>query len=586
MVLHGSMEGFVNNSTVSPFEYGLVHSKLYANYGYDKTYKKDESKTIQQNPNKPSINLQPASGSDIDILGLSIPTNIDDAVDTIATPNQKPHQRLKTLGIIGGSAVLLGGLTMIFTKGKISKGIAASLNKLSKSVESKIEKLKEKPSISTLEGKYLSFLQTASSTLYMVRGAFFNIAPLKDVLFEKFAREKCHLNKPCDAITNGFKKMSFHTVKKTYKKAANDMYAMTGEFADMNRRIAKGEFGTEKAGETVINQLNEGIHTIKTEYTSSFGKYAVENREKSLVQKFKGLGGRVYDAVYGRLKDFVTDVDAWTTFISERLVAKDKAEIIESLAAKRRVITNNPYNNYKSMTEIISNIEKVVNNNSKISRDTVKNLKTLTEQYISISGKGEGQKRAAIVKEINAQLRLALKQVPKENYKEPQEKYIISQFKNFGKVVNTDKKGVIEEMLTMYKEILPPEEYAKLQATALKSVKSLNKAVHMEGYKYTDKVRDLSVGSALTDVAIGTAVPVITTSVAISAAKTKEKRRSVALKYGLPLLAGIATTTACTIRLISGGRALMLGGLVSIVGNELCERLDNYLIARDAKNNK
>ena len=30
---------------------------------------------------------------------------------------------------------------------------------------------------------------------------------------------------------------------------------------------------------------------------------------------------------------------------------------------------------------------------------------------------------------------IALKQVPKENYKEPQEKYIISQFKNFGKVV-------------------------------------------------------------------------------------------------------------------------------------------------------
>lgn len=578
------MEGFVNNSTVSPFEYGLVHSKLYANYGYDKTYKKDESKPVQQNQNKQSINLQPTYGSDI--LGLSLPTNIDDAVDTIATPNQKPHQRLKTAGIIGGSAVMLGGLTMIFTKGKISKGIAKSLNKLTKNIESKIEKIKEKPSISTLEGKYLSVLQVANSALLMVRGAFFNISPLKDVLFEKFAREKCHLDKPCDAITNGFRKMSFRTVKNSYKKAAIDMYDMTNEFAKMNIRIASGEFGTEKAGESVVNQLNEGVHTIKTEYASSFGKYAVENREKSLVKKFKGLGGRVYDAVYGRLKDFVTDFDAWTTFISERLVSKDKAEIIENLATKRRVITNNPYNNYKSMSEIISNIEKVVNNNSKISRDTVKNLKTLTNQYISISGKGEGKKRAEIVKEINAQLRMALKQVPKENYNEQQEKYIIAQFRNFGKVVNTDKKGAIEEMLTMYKEILPPEEYAKLQASAHKSVKSLNKAIHTEGYKYTDKVRDLSVGSALTDVAIGTAVPVVSTSVAISAAKTKEKRRSVALKYGLPLLAGIATTTACTVRLISGGRALMLGGLVSIVGNELCERLDNYLIARDAKNKK
>ena len=583
MLLHEGMEGFVKNNTVSPFEYGLVHSKNYANYGYDKTFNKDESTSLPQTKPQTVANPQPSHGSDQDILTLSLPADMDEMVDTVTAPNQKPHQRLKTFGIIGASAVVLGGITMIFTKGKISKGVISTLNKLSNNFEQKIEKLKEKPTISKYEGTYLRFLQQANATLYRVRGAFFNISPLKDVLFEKFARNTCHLDKPCDAVTNGFRKLSFNTVKSAYKTASEDMYAMTGEFAAMNKRIAAGEFGTEKTGQSVMDRLNSGINTIKSEYTSSFGKMAVENREKSLVQRFHGLGGRVYDAVYGRLKDFVTDVDSLTTFISERLVAKDKAEIIENLATKRRVITNNPKNNYDSMTQIIKDLEKVINPNNQSSRETLKNIKALTEKYVSVSGKDEAVMRADIVTSINAQLKQALKKLAKDGEKDPQNRYIASQLRKFGKVINTDKKGAVEEMLTIYKSILPPEEYAKLQAVAGKSVKSLNKAVYREGFEFTDKVRDLSVGSALTDVAIGTAVPVVTTSVAITSAKTKEKKRSVALKYGLPLLAGIATTTISTVKLISGGKALILGGLVSLVGNELCERLDNYLIAKDKK---
>ena len=43
-------------------------------------------------------------------------------------------------------------------------------------------------------------------------------------------------------------------------------------------------------------------------------------------------------------------------------------------------------------------------------------------------------------------------------------------------------------------------------------------------------MRDLSVGSALTDVAIGMGLPLLTTGIAVSAADTKEKKRSVILE--------------------------------------------------------
>ena len=162
-------------------------------------------------------------------------------------------------------------------------------------------------------------------------------------------------------------------------------------------------------------------------------------------------------------------------------------------------------------------------------------------------------------------------------YSPVENKKIMSKLREFGKVINTDKKGHIEEILTIYRKILPPAEYEKVKKIAQKTIKDMNKAVHDEGFEYVDKVRDLATGSALTDVAIGTAIPIVSTGVAIGAAKTKEKKRSVALKYGVPLLVGMATTMISTVKLVSGGKSLMLGAFTGAAANEICERIDNHI---------
>ena len=73
------MEGFVNNTKFSTFENGLMYSKRYANYGYDKTSDTKRRENIQQNTSKPQINLQSSYGLNQDLLGLSLPENLDDA---------------------------------------------------------------------------------------------------------------------------------------------------------------------------------------------------------------------------------------------------------------------------------------------------------------------------------------------------------------------------------------------------------------------------------------------------------------------------------------------------------------------------
>lgn len=567
------MDGFVNNN-VSAFDYGLKYSSRYPNYGVDKINPKQESTNIQNQPKQLlGNNLNQYSNN---TLGSAFTDDFEVIVDTVTTPNQNTHQRLKTAAVIGGSVGVLGAAALLLTKGKLTKGMTSALGKIAESAGERIAKLKEKPTISRAEGYYLSFLQKANKIAFMARGALFNISPLKDVLFEKIVRNKMGLNKPCDAITTGFRKLSFGTVKSSYKNAAQDMNSMTNLFEETTK---KGSFSPE-----VKDELLKGVETIRTSFESSFSQPAIKERSDNLLQRFNGLGGRVYDSVYGRMKNFVTDIDAMTTFISERLVAGDKKQIMKNLAEKKRVITHNPNDNYHAMSDVLTRLEKTVNPQNVESRGIVRTLRGLSKDYIGLAGENEAAARKKVVETINSKLDIAQKLTQIENNTPEQAKQIDALLTEFREILNSDKKGEIEILLSRFKQLLPREEYLKLKASADKAVKTLNKAVYQEGFDYTDKIRDLSVGSALTDVAIGMGLPIATTGIAISTAKTKEKKRSVALKYGIPLIAGLTTTTICAFKLISGGKSLILGGAVSIIGNELCERLDKYLLSKDEKN--
>lgn len=591
------MEGFVNTNVNSPFDVGLKHSKSYANYGVDKTYlnqnsnpPNNETKTQTNTSQKNERTYQNLSVNNVlgSILPEELPDNFDkavtDTVDTVITPNQTGEQRAKTAIIIGTSALLVGGCVLALTHGKLSKKIVGQLGKFIENANEKINNIKQQPSTSKLEEYYLIFLQGTNKVASRIRGAFFNITPLKDVLFGKLVKEKLGLKKTCNAITNTFRGLSFKTVKSAYQKANQNFDSMTSLFLQTNARLASGEFvqsGGKQVDKELVKKLNKSVIKMNNAYYSSFDSVQLDKRNKSLIEKFTGLDKKVYDAVYGKIKTFVGDVDEWTTFVPERLVAKDKALIMNDLANKKRVITNNPADNHNAINDCISELDKLLNPKEKSSRNLIKNIKLLMEKYSDISGPEESSQREKLIKMINYHLHKAMETSQNEVYTPQERKQIVSLTRKIGKILNADKKGLLEELLTEYKELLPKEEYLKLKKATDNVSKSLNKAIHKEGFEYVDKSRDLAVGSALTDVATGMGLPLATTTIAMSAADTKQKKRSVVLKYGLPLLAGVATSTICTVMLISGGYALMFGSAVSLLSNEIFERIDNYLIKRN-----
>lgn len=577
------MEGFVNTDINSPFDYGLKHSGNYANYGVDRAYiKREPLQTEQKSDNKAnksqSLNTKqnPAASN----IALTLPSNIDKTVvDTVTLPDKNSRQKMYATAAVGGSIIVLGGAALAITKGRIPRAIADGMGKLIDNITKKTEEIKQKPSISNLEGLYLSGLQKVKKGAYMARGAIFNFSPLKDVLFDKFVRQKCGLQKPCDVVTNCFRKLSFGTVKSSYKNAETNINKMTNTFADVNKRIVSGEFSGVKpvSGKSVLQTVEQKCADIHSAFNRSFTERHLNERNTNLIQTLDGLGNRVYDRIYGNMRGFFKDVKEWTSFVPEVLIERDKAGFMKVIENKKKVITNSPQDNFNKLSRIIEKLNGTINPNHQPSRVLVKNLKELSKSYVRLSGGQEQAQRVKINELINKALTEAGSITESEVYTPEQTNKLMSLINQYGEVIYTDKKGAIEEILTVYKSILPPEEYSKVKKIAQKAIKSLNKAVYNEGFEYVDKVRDLATGSALTDVALGMAVPAVTTGVALSVADSKEKKRSVVLKYGLPLFIGIGTSTLCTLKLISGGKSLIFGTVAGTLANHLCEKLDDKL---------
>ena len=580
------MDGFVNKNI---FDSVFKRSHGYANFNV--------------NPNDPDLNknktqIKPAaanSQNQSDNFTKSEKTNtqtinagVDNVIDTVTVPNQTKSQRIKTFCAIGASTVVISTVAMFLAKGNLSKSTANLLGKFINDAAQKIELLKQKPNISKVEGFYLGGLQKVNRFANRFRGALFNMTPVKDVIFKRFAGNTCKLKKPCDKVTEEFRKLSFGTVKSCYKSAENDISNMTLNFSALNKRIASGEFSKTNPvpAKDVVEKLNKTNELINTEFKASFNADSINARSEMLQAKFENLDDNVYESVYGKIKNFVSDVNEWTTFVSEKLVENDKKEFMSDLSKKRNIITRKPKDNYKDMSSILGKLDYVINPQHEKSRTILKNMRNLTNEYVELSGVSEKSNRIKIVNEINKNIKEALTLSTDACETPKQTKKFNALLKEFSNIINSDKKGAIEQILTEYKKYLPEEEYKKIKQIADRASASLNNAVHKEGFEYVDKLRDLSIGSALTDVAIGMGVPVVSTSIAMSKAETKEKKRSVALKYGVPLVLGVATSTLCTIQLISGGKALLFGSAVTFIGNEICERLDNYILKKEKNRNE
>jgi hypothetical protein len=147
------------------------------------------------------------------------------------------------------------------------------------------------------------------------------------------------------------------------------------------------------------------------------------------------------------------------------------------------------------------------------------------------------------------------------------------------------EEGKIQQLLTIYKKILPQSEYEKIAEAYGNTVKSLDKSIAIETEDFLSKLRDLKLGSAPTDrLTILGSFAVLGYNLGKS--KDNDQRQSIALKYGIPALAGLGVSLSCNAKLYAGSKSLMFGGVSTWLLNRIGEWSDSKLKEYKAQKSK
>ena len=473
------------------------------------------------------------------------------------------HKLGKTIAI---SALVVGFGTLAVLSGGLNKGTAKLLNRWKLKLEQKMAKgSRFKNFYRFTAGKIDTFLAKTESIN--------NFTTLKDVAFQRLMWGKdgsrSFTRKIHEGVTKFFDRISRKTVNSSYSNTYDKFAGLTEYFASVNEKILSRR-GNDPKYANIIENINRRIATVNTNLDKGFGINARNERLKEIQKASDGLFEFFWDASLSDVRNFKSK-NMWQSFIAEDYLIPAKLQLGNKAGLLRQTITHDINDNYKATIKALDNIQKFVNPSDMSTNDILNSLRNNLNKYKKLSGKEEIVQRNELNKEIITNLRKLgdnfTEMSSKYNYNSDAAKAISKYVSEVENIISKSSKGELQEILTLYKGILPRSEYLKLKAKVNSAIKSLDKSIDIETIQYFDKARDLKLGSAPTDVlSILGAVGAV--GYYLNKAESKDDKYSVSLRYGIPAIGAIATSLYCTARLVSGGKAMLFGLLSGWVMNK------------------
>lgn len=464
------------------------------------------------------------------------------------------HKLGKTIAI---SALVVGFGTLAVLSGGLNKGTAKLLNRWKLKLEQKMAKgSRFKNFYRFTAGKIDTFLAKTESIN--------NFTTLKDVAFQRLMWGKdgsrSFTRKIHEGVTKFFDRISRKTVNSSYSNTYDKFAGLTEYFASVNEKVLSRR-GNDPKYANIIENINRRIATVNTNLDKGFGINARNERLKEIQKASDGLFEFFWDASLSDVRNFKSK-NMWQSFIAEDYLIPAKLQLGNRAGLLRQTITHDINDNYKATIKALDNIQKFVNPSDMSTNDILNSLRNNLNKYKKLSGKEEIVQRNELNKEIITNLRKLgdnfTEMSSKYNYNSDAAKAISKYVSEVENIISKSSKGELQEILTLYKGILPRSEYLKLKAKVNSAIKSLDKSIDIETIQYFDKARDLKLGSAPTDVlSILGAVGAV--GYYLNKAESKDDKYSVSLRYGIPAIGAIATSLYCTARLVSGGKAMLFG---------------------------
>ncbi len=504
--------------------------------------------------------------------------------DTFTPKTQKEKKKMSFGAKIALSALSAGATVLLLMKG-LPKGAYKKLDQLSEKLQTKFLNEKAKGNLNKLSEFYSFSLNKLSSFLGKSK-AINNFVSIKDITFEKIMSKNKYTQKIHRKITEVYESIGRRTVNKTFDKTKTNIFALFQKFEDADdillSKRANEVLEINGVKKTVQEWIDEDIELLKKSisrtWNTNFGKSRREARFKQIQSAVKNLSDEVWEETGGHWRN-TTKRELYETFIAEEKLADKKTALIKAAKQARSQITRDVNDNYKDVTNILDNITTSINLKDAKSRAIIQEIRNILSDYKKLSGISEIEQRPIINQKIIQKVNDLLEQVNSTKatfkYNSKVLNRINSNTKDITQIVNSDKKGDMQEILTIYKHIFgkDSQEYLQLKSAVRATSDKIDSAILMETDQFFDMMRDLRLGSAPTDIlTILAAIGGI--GIGLSKSENKDEKYSVLLQAGIPAIGAIATSLYFSASLVSGGKSMLYGALSGLLISKAGQKLD------------
>jgi len=508
--------------------------------------------------------------------------SVKNPIYTVNKEEKKRNKRaiVSICSITGGVTLLTTGLILL-QRGKFGPGF----EKIRQSLDKSISSMNKDKVLSTFEKMKLGVFETTKKGLDKLR-VFNNFASVKDVPFCK-GMNKLKLGGLCDKITNLFGRITHNTVKNSYKKSSNsfkDTLEFIAKFDNKTLALRNPNELIEIDG--VTKSVAEWLKT-SAEYRASigesikagFGQEAHTGRFNKLKESFSDLQNRFWNEIYKGQNVKSSAEKLSESFVLEDLASPQKLDYVNEIYKNKAIITNSFSDKCEQAIDVVNSV-KIQSKDAQAYRDMLSGISGNLKKLV----KTDGQNSEKILSDLMTQKELLTKRLSESTDVVEKEKLIKIINETIENLTKTSDKGQVQKLLEIQKRLLSPADYKIFEDNVNNAVKKLNKSARLEGGVFVDKIRDISSGSAVTDVMITGLSPVIGTTAAMLMADSKQQRRAALLKAGIPLLGGVAVSLSCTAGIVPIGICLALGAASSFVLNLIGKKVNEKLEERELIN--
>ena len=396
----------------------------------------------------------------------------------ILTPEEaRKTNNAKLIGLSIAGAIVLTAAGIFFVLKGGPKGISKGFKKLQNHLEYKVQQSKLNNMSDTPLNRFYVYMIGKLDKFQHRSEAINNYTSLKDSAFKKIM----YLSKPSrylhQVTTRLFEKIGRQAVVNAYKKSEKSF--------NLARDMAAGtsmKAFSRKAGEIVeINgvkktriQWLEHLLKMDDDLAKSYEKYFGEESRSSRYLRIK-KSAKELEEHFKDLKTFWS-ADLVRSFMAEDAIGAEKTAIQKLVRGHRKDISYSLKDFHIDTDKMIIQMTHSISHNDIAKINMLRNIRQSIYKYIQ-SGTNDGKIRKEILSGADC-FRAEIAKAIKDNSmdKEVATNLLENITELRGMVVNF-KSGKVEEMLDIYKKLLPESDYKTVEKFYREGVKNLDKSI-------------------------------------------------------------------------------------------------------------